>query len=132
MCGVQSLPEPYVHITLFMERHALIEYRSHQNSLVRNEGGNRDFGIYSSPSGVSANQAESRSATTRPGPIENEHECFRRYNLQKPYSAGVDKVEAAGRKIPGHGYVVGEICRTENPFPFHPRRDGEDWRRYYK
>jgi len=33
----------------------------------------------------------------------------------------VDKVETAGRKISGHGYVVGEICRTENLFPFHPR-----------
>jgi hypothetical protein len=59
---------------------------------------------------MSANQAGSRSSTTRPGPIENEHECFRRYSQQKPYSAGVDMVEAAGMNLPGHGCVVGEIC----------------------
>ena len=34
-------------------------------------------------------------------------------------------METAGRKIPGHGYVVAEICQTENPFPFHLRRDFE-------
>jgi hypothetical protein len=35
------------------------------------------------------------------------------------------KVENAGRKMPGNGYVVGEICQTENPFPFHPKSDCE-------
>jgi len=64
--------------------------------------------------------------------VEKEHGNFRRYNYQKPFSAGVDKVETTGRKIPGHGYVVGEICQMENPFPFHPRRDCEDSRRYDK
>jgi len=60
---------------------------------------------------------------TRSGSVENEHEIFRRYNYQKSFSAGVDKVETAGRKIPGHGYVVGNICETENPFPF-PSKQG--------
>jgi hypothetical protein len=30
------------------------------------------------------------------------------------------------KRIPGQGYVVGEICQMENLFAFHPRRDGED------
>ena len=32
----------------------------------------------------------------------------------------------------GHGYVVGEVCQTENPLPFHPRRECEDARRHDK
>ena len=64
--------------------------------------------------------------------MENERETFRRYNYQKPFSAGVDKVEITGREIPGHGYAVGEVCQMEKPFPFHPRRDCKDWRRYDK
>jgi hypothetical protein len=44
----------------------------------------------------------------------------------------VDKVEAAGRKINGHGYVGGKICQKENLFTFHPRRDYEDSRIYDK
>jgi hypothetical protein len=80
MCGEQSLPELYIHIALVMERHALIDYRSLPISVVRIGGGSRDFGIYSSPSGLSANQVESRSATTTHGPMENEQEIIRRYN----------------------------------------------------
>jgi hypothetical protein len=53
---------------------------------------------------------------------------FRRYNYQKPFSAGVDKE----RKLHGHGYLVGEVCQTENPLPFHPRRDCEDPRKHDK
>jgi hypothetical protein len=44
----------------------------------------------------------------------------------------VDKLETAGRKIPGHGYVLRKICETENPFPFLPRRDCEYSRNYDK
>ena len=79
-----------------------------------------------------ANHAGSSSPITRPGSVENEHKTCRRYNYQKPFSAGVDKVETTRKKIPGQGCVVGEICQTENPFPFHPRRDCEDSRRFYK
>jgi hypothetical protein len=79
-----------------------------------------------------ANQAGSLSPTTRPGPVENEHKLFRICNYQKPYSAGVDKGETARKKIPGHGYVVGELCQKENPLPFHPRRVCEDSRGYDK
>jgi hypothetical protein len=68
-----SLAGSYIHITIFMKRHALIEDRSHQNSVVRNGSENRDFDIYRSPSGIPANQAGRWSVTTRPGPIENEH-----------------------------------------------------------
>jgi hypothetical protein len=46
----------------------------------------------------------------RPEPIENEHECFRRCNYQKPYSATVDNMKTAERKTPVHDYVVGEMC----------------------
>jgi len=35
MCGKLYLPEPYVYITPRMERHALIEYMSHQTVVVR-------------------------------------------------------------------------------------------------
>jgi len=34
-------------------------------------------------------------------------------------------VETAGRKISDHGFVVGEISRTECPFHFHPEMDCE-------
>ena len=81
---------------------------------------------------MSANQAESLSSTTRPVSVENEHETFRRYNYQKLFSAGVDKVETTSKKIAGQGYVVGEIYQMENPFPFHSRRDCEDSGRYDK
>jgi hypothetical protein len=40
--------------------------------------------------------------------------------------------ETAGKKIPGHGCLVGEICQTENRLPFHPRSDCEESRRYGK
>jgi len=81
---------------------------------------------------MSANQPRSSSPTRRPGYVENEHETFRRYNYQKPFSAGVDKVEVTGRKIPGHGYVVGEVCHMEKAFTFHPRSDCKDSRSYDK
>ena len=64
--------------------------------------------------------------------MENEYGNFRRYNYQKSCSTGVDKVKTAGRKIPGHGHVVGEVFQTENPLPFHPRRNCENSRRYGK
>jgi hypothetical protein len=38
--------------------------------------------------------------------------------------------ETVGKKIPGHGCVVGEICQTENLLPFHPRIGCEESRRY--
>jgi hypothetical protein len=65
----------------------------------------------------------------RPGPRENEYVTFRRYSYQKSCSAGVDMVKSAGRKIPGHVHVVGKVYQTENPLPFHPRRECEDSRR---
>jgi hypothetical protein len=68
----------------------------------------------------------------RPGPMENEYKSFRRYRCQKPFSASVDRVETTGKKIPGHGYMVGEVCQTENPLFFQPRRDCKDSRRYNK
>jgi hypothetical protein len=68
------------------------------------------------------------SSKTRTGSVENEHETFRRYNIQKPVSAGMDKVETTGKDIPGQGYVMGEICQTKNPLPLHPRRDRDDTR----
>jgi hypothetical protein len=64
--------------------------------------------------------------------VENKHETFRINNYQKPFSAGMDKVETPGRKIPGHGYIVGETCQTENPVSFPPRRDCDDSKRYNK
>lgn len=60
--------------------------------------------------------------------MENEHESFKRYNKQNPFSAGVDKLEIAERKIHRYGYVVREICQTENSFTLHLRRDCEDSR----
>ena len=64
--------------------------------------------------------------------MENEYGAFRRYNYQKSCSAGVGKVKTAGRKISGHGHVVGEVSQTEIPLLFHPRRDCEDSRKYDK
>jgi hypothetical protein len=81
---------------------------------------------------MSANQAGSPSPNKRSRPVEYENGTFRRHDYRKPFSAGVDKVETAGRKITGNGYVVGKICRMENPFPFHPRRDCEDSGTYDK
>ena len=75
---------------------------------------------------MSANQAGNPSSTTRPGSVENEQDTFRRYNDQKPFSLGLDKMETTGSKIPGQGYVVGEVCQMGNPFPLHPRRECED------
>jgi hypothetical protein len=40
---------------------------------------------------MSANQDRSSSSARRPGSVENEHVTFRRYNYQKPFSAGVDR-----------------------------------------
>jgi len=40
--------------------------------------------------------------------------------------------ETAGKKIPGYGCVVGEICQTENRLRVHPRSDGEETRIYDK
>jgi hypothetical protein len=55
--------------------------------------------------------------------MENGYGSFRNYNYQMTFAAGVDKVEAPGRKVSGHGYVVGEVCQTENPLIFHLRKD---------
>jgi len=60
--------------------------------------------------------------------MENEYGTFRRYNYQKSCSAGKDKVKTAGRKISGHGHLVGEVSQTENPLLCHPRRDCESSR----
>ena len=49
-------------------------------SVVRRWGENRGCGIYRSPSGISANEAGSRFATTRLGPTKNKHVTFERYN----------------------------------------------------
>jgi hypothetical protein len=67
---------------------------------------------------MSANQVRSSSPTRKPGSVENEHETFRIYKYQKPFSAGADKVQTTGRKIPGNDYVMGEICQMEYPFFF--------------
>lgn len=71
---------------------------------------------------MSANQARSYSPTRRPGSVENEHGSFRRYTYQKPFPAGVDKVETTGRKIPRHGYVVGEIRQMEKSISFSSKK----------
>jgi len=62
----------------------------------------------------------------RSGPVEKVHKTFRRYNYLKPFSAGDDMEETDGKKIPGYGCVVAEICQTENRLPVHPRSDGEE------
>lgn len=85
-----------------------------------------------SSSSMSLNQARSLSPNRRAEPVENEHGTFWRHNYRKLFSAGVDKVEIAGRKMPGNGYVVGEICRMKNLFPFHPWMDCQDSHRYVK
>jgi len=58
--------------------------------------------------------------------MEKENETFKRHNKQNPFSSGVDKLETAEKEIHGHCYVMGEICQTENPVTFHPRRYCED------
>jgi len=72
-------------------------------------GGKRGCGIYISASGMLMNQVWNLSPNRRPEPVENEHGSFRKHNYRKPFSAGVDKVVTAERKVPGNGYVVGEI-----------------------
>jgi hypothetical protein len=85
---------------------------THQTLVVRRRGGNRGCGIYRSSSGMSVNQDGSLSPNRRPRFVENEY--------------GVKKVESVGRKIPGNGYVVGEISHMETPFPFHPKKHCRD------
>ena len=48
------------------------------------KGENRDFGIYRSTSGIPANQAGSPVATTRPGPMKNEHVTFKGTTNRSP------------------------------------------------
>jgi hypothetical protein len=43
--------------------------------------------------------------------------------IQKPVSTGMGKVENREKKIPGHRYMLGEMCQTKNTVLLHPSRD---------
>jgi len=76
---------------------------AHQTLVVRRRAGNRGCGIYRSSSGMLANQAGNLSPNRRLRLVENEHGTFGIHNYRKPFSAGANKVESVGRKIPGNG-----------------------------
>ena len=49
-----------------------------------------------------------------------------------PCLSGMDKMAAAGKKIPGQGYVVGKICRKEKSGFFSSKKASKDKRKYDK